>query len=270
MAVPLLSGILSATSPARPHLPAIIAHRGASHAAPENTIAAMERAWKEGADGVEGDFHLTRDGEVVCIHDPDTLRTTGVMKVVSQSTWAELEPLDAGSWKSPEFRAERIPRLSEMLDHLPSGKRFFIEIKSGPATLEPIKRILESHPTKVDPKAVIIISFDAKVVAESRRLMPGFQAHLITSLDDFGHPAAMERLDETLTLSAATGLQFKLLPALTVEWIEGLKKRGLLTDCWVVNEVEHAVKLAKAGVEYLTSDRPGPLREELEARLGDG
>jgi glycerophosphoryl diester phosphodiesterase len=268
MAAILVTGISSIPSPAQ--APLIIAHRGASHAAPENTVAAMELAWKEGADGVEGDFHLTRDGEVVCVHDDDTRRTTGVKKLIRQSTWAELQSLDAGSWKAPEFRDEGIPRLADMLDHLPAGKLLFIEVKSGPAILAPIKAILESREGMVDPKAIFIISFDAAVVAEARRLMPDLQAHLVTSLEEFGDAAGMGTLDETLSRCGATGLQFQFRPAITGEWIGSLRSRGLLTDCWVVNDARRAAKVAAMGVGFITTDRPGPLRKELKAALDPG
>ena len=263
MAAILVTGPLSANPPGHP--PAIIAHRGASHAAPENTLAAMELAWQEGADGVEGDFHLTRDGEVVCIHDDDTRRTTGVRKLVRESTWAELRVLDAGAWKSPDFRGEKIPRLAEMLDRLPAGKRLFIEVKSGPATVAPVKALLDARRDKLDRQAIFIISFDARVVAEARRLLPDVQAHLVSSLDDFGDAAEMRKLDETLSRSGATGLQFQFRRAIGKAWLEGLQDRGLLTDCWVVNDAGQAARMAAMGVAFITTDRPGPLREELEA-----
>ncbi len=247
-------------------MPAIIGHRGASHAAPENTIAAMKLAWQEGADGVEGDFHLTQDGEVVCIHDDDTLRTTGVKKIVNETLWPELETLDAGSWKSPEFRGEKIPRLGEMLDHLPPGKLLFVEIKSGPATIAPIKAILDSRNDKVDPKAIFIISFDPEVVAEARRLMPDSQAHLVTWLNEYGDARGMKKLDRALEQSGATGLQFQFIPAITGDWLQSLKGRGLLTASWVVNRTEEAAQLVAGGIDYLTSDRPGFLRAELKAQ----
>lgn len=264
MAAIILSGTLSTITVAQSPVPPLIGHRGASHAAPENTIASMELAWKEGADGVEGDFHLTKDGEVVCMHDYDTLRTTGVKKIIKETPWSELETLDAGSWKSPDYRGEKIPRFAEMLDHLPAGKSFFVEIKSGPATIAPVKAVLDSHKGKFDPKAIFIISFDAKAVAEARRLMPEIQAHLITQLKEWGDAAGMRKLDKTLVRSGATGLQFKYLPTVTGEWIQSLKGRGLLTDCWVVDDAGQAAELIKSGIGYITTDRPGPLRAELK------
>src|SRR5687767_10257607 len=84
-----------------------IAHRGASHDAPENTLAAVRLAWAQHADAVEVDVHLTRDGRLAVIHDPDTQRTAGVARVVAQSTLAELQLLDVGRWKASRFAGEK-------------------------------------------------------------------------------------------------------------------------------------------------------------------
>lgn len=86
--------------------PVIVAHRGASHDAPENTLPAFELAWEQGADAIEGDFHLTRDGHIICLHDKDTKRTAGVKLVVKNSPLAELRKLDVGEWKDPRFKTE--------------------------------------------------------------------------------------------------------------------------------------------------------------------
>lgn len=244
-------------------LPKLVGHRGASHAAPENTLASMSLAWKEGADGVEGDFHLTKDGKVVCMHDYDTLRTTGTKLVIKDSNWDELGKLDAGSWKSPKYKGEKIPLFSEMLEKLPAGKLFFVEIKSGPETIAPIKAILDAQQGRFDPKCIFIISFDAGAVAEARRLMPTYQAHLISSLKEYGDASQMAKLDATIATSGATGFQFKFRPDLAPDFIKSLKTRGLMTDSWVIDDPAQAVTLIKAGIEYITTDRPGPLRTEL-------
>ena len=99
-------------------MPLLIAHRGASHAAPENTLAAFDLAWKEGADGIEGDFRLTADGRVACIHDEDTKRVAKPNRRVAASTWEELSTIDVGSWKSTDFAGERIPLLGDILERV--------------------------------------------------------------------------------------------------------------------------------------------------------
>src|SRR6185369_848081 len=89
--------------------PMLIAHRGASRDAPENTLAAFRLAWQQGADGIEADFRLTRDGRVVCLHDASTGRTAGVDLAVAEASLEELKRLDVGGWKGARWAGERIP-----------------------------------------------------------------------------------------------------------------------------------------------------------------
>ena len=123
----------------------VIAHRGASAYAPENTLAAFKLAREQNADWFELDCTLTKDGEVVVIHDDDTERTTGVPGKVAKMTLAEVKALDAGAWKSPEFAGERMPTLAEALD-LAKGLQIgvYIEIKDSANDYALMRRILES------------------------------------------------------------------------------------------------------------------------------
>jgi glycerophosphoryl diester phosphodiesterase len=102
--------------------PALIAHRGASQDAPENTIAAFTLAWKQGADGIEGDFQLTHDGEIVCIHDPTTKRTAEQDLKVSEATLKELRQLDVKPWKGHSRKDARIPASMRCLPPFRRGR----------------------------------------------------------------------------------------------------------------------------------------------------
>ena len=112
----------------------IVAHRGASADAPENTLAAFKLAWEQGADAIEGDFYLSADHEIVCIHDKDTERTAPgqAVRKVSESTLDQLKQLDVGKWKGERFQGERIPTIEEVFAVIPKGKKILIEIKCGP------------------------------------------------------------------------------------------------------------------------------------------
>ena len=116
----------------------IIGHRGASWDAPENTLAAIELAWRQGADAVESDFRLTRDGRIVASHDDSTLRAAGIDLRVHERSLAELRELDFGGWKGEQFRGEPIPTLDQLLATLPPDKRFYVETKCGPEIAEPL------------------------------------------------------------------------------------------------------------------------------------
>ncbi|WP_367875206.1 glycerophosphodiester phosphodiesterase family protein [Luteolibacter sp. Populi] len=242
-------------------LPLLVAHRGASHLAPENTLAAFKLAWKEGADGIEGDFHLSKDGEVVCIHDYDTKRVAGQKLVVAETPWVELAALDVGSWKSSAYAGEKMPRLGDVLDLLPPGKRFFLEIKSSPAIVGPIAKILaDKH---ADPARVTIISFNAEVISECRKQLPAYQAHLISDLKEFADPVKRRGYEEQLAACGSQGLQFKAASPVEGEWLAGLKAKGLLLTSWTVDDAVLAKKMIGFGVQHITTNRPGGLREEL-------
>src|SRR5262245_43768530 len=136
----------------------LIAHRGASHDAPENTLAAVRLGWAQGADAVEIDVRQCRDGHIVVIHDAHTRRTAGVPRRVNSHTLDELRELDVGRSKQPRYAGEVIPTLAEVLETVPPGKRLFVEIKSGPECLpqfvDTVRRSAKS------PSQVLPIGFD--------------------------------------------------------------------------------------------------------------
>lgn len=255
----------------------IIAHRGASADAPENTVAAANLAWKQGADGIEGDFYLSADGRVVAIHDSNVKRTAGINRHVSKMTLAELQRLDVGRWKHERFAGERIPTLTQWLDtvnHAPADGLFLLEVKSGPETIGPIKKALTAHP--IDKRRIRIIAFKDTVVAESKRQMPDIDAYLLTSFrknKDTGawHPTADE-LIERLKKCSADGADVNAnenvidAPFVNTVWTAGYE-----LHCWTVNDPAVADRFRKLGFDSITTDRPALLRtRKTTAPVGDG
>src|SRR5258706_7289864 len=121
----------------RPHPPTktrfeIIAHRGASHDSPVNTLAAVQLGWKQRADAVEIDVQFSKDNHIVVIHDDTTRKTGGLRRKVGEQTLAELRTLDVGRWKDARWRGEKIPTLAEVLATIPDQRRLFVDIKCGP------------------------------------------------------------------------------------------------------------------------------------------
>ncbi len=259
---PLFLSLVSMASSAA-DLPLIVGHRGASHAAPENTLASFKLAFEEGADGIEGDFYLTKDGEIVCIHDADTKRVAGEKLMVAESTWAELSKLDVGSWKDAKYAGEHMPLLKQILDILPPGKRFFLEVKCGPEIVEPLAKLFaEKH---ADPARVTIISFNAPVIAACREKLPAYQAHLISDLKEVTAPEQRPLVEKQLADCKSQGLQFKATaPAVDASWLASLKGKGLALTSWTVDDPELAKKMIACGVQAITTNRPGPLRKELQ------
>jgi glycerophosphoryl diester phosphodiesterase len=247
----------------------IIAHRGASHDAPENTLATFKLAWEQGADGIEGDFYLTKDGQIICIHDADTKRVAGVDLKVAQTDFAELRKLDVGSWKDPKFKGEKMPTLDEVLATVPPGKMFFIEIKCGPEILPAVEAAIAR--SKVSPEQLRIICFKANVVEEARKLMPKVKTQWLTGYKQDKQSGAWtpttQTVFETLKKSTAGGLGAQAnLEHFTREVVERVNAMGLETNAWTVDDVETARKLRTMGVWAITTNRPGWLREQMKGK----
>ena len=134
----------------------IIAHRGVSFTFPENSLPAFEASWELGVDGIEGDFHLTKDGEIICIHDDDTERVCNTKAVIHNSTLKDLKELELSS-KGDSNLNLKIPTLSEVIQSAPKGKKIFIEIKCGPEILSPLLNQLSN--SEMSPDDIVAVSY---------------------------------------------------------------------------------------------------------------
>ncbi len=239
---------------------AIVAHRGASRDAPENTVASAKLGWTQQADAVEIDVHLTRDGEVVVIHDSTLLRTTGKDARVDDTSLAEIRRLDAGVWKGAAWRDERVPTLAEVLATVPAGKRLFVELKETPGLVPALERAVARGPVPMSD--IVLISFDAQALHEAKRALPGCPALLLLDTPD----GASERLPEWIARCHASGFNGLDVSAgwpITTELVERLRAENLELHVWTVNDARRARGLAAAGVVSITTDRPGWLRGQL-------
>lgn len=247
----------------------IIAHRGASEDAPENTVLAMQLAWQQRADGSEFDVFLTKDKKIVVIHDKDTKRTGSGAKnlLVKDSTFAELRKLDFGKWKSPRFAGVAIPTLDEMLAAVLPDKFAFIEVKCGPEIVPELKKTLVK--CKLQPQQTPVIAFNAKVIADLKRVHPKVPAYL---LFDFKKKEGKERTAEFMIAKAkevnADGLDLSALPDIDAAFVKKVKAAGLKLYVWTVDDPKLAKRLVAAGVDGITTNRPGFLREQLFPKKG--
>jgi glycerophosphoryl diester phosphodiesterase len=256
----LAAPIVAAADPAKVE---IVAHRGASFDAPENTVAAIKLAWEQKADASEFDVFLSRDGKIVVTHDPNTKRICGVDRKVVDQTFAELRKLDVGSWKDAKFAGERMPTLEQMLATVPSGKRVLIEVKCGPEIVPELDRVLKASGLK--PEQTPVIAFNAAVVAAMKKARPDVKAYwLVTLSPKKQKPRTAEELIAKAKEIKADGLDLSADPkVLTREFGAKVKGAGLALYVWTVNDVELAKQMIAAGAESITTDRPGWLREQL-------
>lgn len=257
---------LASLTPAGGFEPLIIAHRGASYDAPENTLAAFRLAWEQGADGIEGDFYLTADRQIVCFHDKDTQRVAGVKHVIAETPFATLRALDVGAWKGPQFRGERMPTLAEVLTVVPSGKKIFIELKVGVEIVPGVMDAIDA--SEVKDEQIVIISFDADAVAECERRRPGIRTQWLTDFkqqEDGAWRPTVDTVALNLRRSGADALGSKANPeALNQAFLANLCAADVCEfGVWAVDDPELARFYIEHGAWSVTTNRPGWLREQL-------
>ncbi|MBX3421357.1 MAG: glycerophosphodiester phosphodiesterase [Pirellulaceae bacterium] len=249
------------------HQTLVFGHRGASRDAPENTLAAFRLAWQQSADGVEGDFHFTADGQIVCIHDYDTQRTGGRSLIVAESSLAELRDLEYGSWKAARFHGERLPLLSDIMRELPKDRWLVMELKTGPDIVPLLKAVLQAEDLPAD--RLLVIAFDEQTVQLSKRLLPNVAAHWLTDyrFDETSgqwHPTADEVIS-TLSRCGADGLGSEHRPnVVTDRFVGKLRAAGIdQFHIWTVDEPDWARYYRDLGAFAITSNCPGDLRQAL-------
>jgi len=241
----------------------IIAHRGASYLAPENTVASAALAWEKKADAVEVDVYLTADQQVVVIHDRTTKRTAGEELEVAACTAEQLRRLDVGSFKDASFAGERIPVLEEIIETVPADKKLFVEIKCGPEVLPALERIIVESGKRPQ---IVIIGFGLETVTASKQLMPDIPTYWLVGTKKDEQTEAWIPHDTTLAdQAAAAGLDGLNVhwAGVTKEFAKSVKDKGLGLYVWTVDDSAEAIRLAKLGVDGITTNRPGWLRSEL-------
>lgn len=236
-----------------------LGHRGASHDAPQNTLAAFRLANEYGADGYELDVHLTKDGVPVVIHDFTVDKTTDGAGRVAGFTLAELKRLDAGVKFSPQFAGERIPTLAEVFDVLLPHSIVNVELKTRSlgdnglerATIQLIReRGLQTR--------VILSSFNPFSLLRVRRIAPELKVGLLYAPDLPLHlRKAWFRL---LVKPEALHPHYRMVDEQYMQWA---KHKGYEVNVWTVDDPEEMRRLANLGVNAIITNRPDVLKSVL-------
>jgi glycerophosphoryl diester phosphodiesterase len=250
-----------------------VAHRGASHDAPENTLAAIRRAVRDGADLVELDVQRTRDGALVVMHDTTLGRTTDAPRVfpgrapwrVGDFTLDELRRLDAGSWWSGEHAGERVPTLAEAVRALrPAGVGLQLELKAPgiyPGVVRDLAatlRDLSAHDAAARAGWPLVVqSFDVAAMKEHKTLVPGVPVGLL------GVPAR-ENLPALATWADQVNPGHL---SLRRAWLAHAHDLGLACLAWTVDSGPAMRRAIRLGVDGVITNRPLRLRRVLR-RLG--
>lgn len=254
--------------------PVIVAHRGASAYAPENTLAAVDAAATLGAEWVENDVQRTKDGELVVLHDESLQRTTDVEEVfpdrapwkVKDFTAAEIARLDAGSWFGPEYAGERVPTLEQFLDRMERyDQKLLLELKSPqlyPGIERDTLKVL-SNEGWLDRRHVegrlIVQSFSADSVETVHELKPAVKTGFLgaPSVRDLSSYAAF-----TDQINPSHGSLSRAYVA-AVQGHEGPHDAPMEVFTWTVNDAAAARRVAGYGVDGIITNTPDVVRDAV-------
>lgn len=241
----------------------VIAHRGSSCLAPENTLASFKLGWQE-TTTCELDIHPTLDGKLVVIHDDSTKRTTVADFKVSEHSLSELQQLDAGAFKGIEWSGEKLPSLEEVIAVMPFDKRLLIEIKTGPEVIPELARVVRASGKE---KQLLIHSFSHPACVEARKALPRIPVYLlIESRQNSPTGAWSPSIDEAIgkTMEAGwDGIGANDTALVDASAVQKIHSNGLKLHIWTVDRVDEATKLIDLGVDGLITNRPGWLKAQL-------
>ena len=243
--------------------PVIVGHRGASKDAPENTLPAFALAWERGADAIEGDFHVTKDGVIVCIHDGDTKRVAGVNLKVKEATFAELRGLDVGLWRGERWRGTRIPTLGEVLATVSPGKKIYIEVKCGREIVGALFEVVAK--SGLEKSQVVVISFHEDVIRAVEDKDPEVVTYWLSGFKKAKSgevtPSA-EVVLETLKRSGADGIGSGK-DHVGEGFVRKVLGEGFEYHVWTVDDLAEATKFGAWGALSITTNVPGAIRAGL-------
>lgn len=242
--------------------PIAFAHRGSSAHAPENTIAAFCLALEQGADAVELDVKLSRDGKIMVFHDLTLDRVTGVKGRFCERTFADLRSLDAGEWFSTRFKGERIPMLSEVFEAV--GKNMVINIEltnydtPGDALPEEVAKLVKEH--NVEDR-VIFSSFDPRNLVKIRQRLPESQTALLA------HQGWRGAISRSLAWRwVSPRMLHPYCSDVDASFVRRVHRLGARMHVWTVNDPAEMTRLANLGVDGLFTDDPLLFQKTLAGR----
>jgi len=245
--------------------PIIIAHRGASGLAPENTLAAFRRAIQQGADMIELDVRMTKDYHIVVHHDRTVRRTTGGKGCVWDLTLQQIRLLDAGSWFHPRFAGEQIPTLRQVLEIMPPHTQVNIEVKRDG---DPRKRLAFEEVCiliimeKRFEERTIVSSFDHRFLERMHKLYPAIRTGaLFRPVRDIRKKpsSVVQKIGASAFICSYTQLRRRL--------VDDAKAHNIMTSAYVVNSTRQLAKVLRYDIDAIITDYPGRINRALE-KLG--
>lgn len=236
----------------------IIAHRGFSAQAPENTLAAVERAIGAGADMVEVDVTVTADGHVICLHDETLDRTTDGRGSPIEHTLSDIRRLDAGSWFSPAFAGERVPTLDELLEAVDDRILVNIEIKPEAVAHGIVPRVVAQIAAHLMHDRVVVSSFSPEALRQIKVIDPTVVTASLFNAELHDGRDPLEIVQEV----GSRGFNISA-KRLTADIVERCHRHGIPVAVYTVNDAAEMRRLRAMGVDAFFSDHPDLLIRAL-------
>ena len=237
--------------------PVIIAHRGASAAAPENTLAAFALAADLGADAIELDVKLSKDGAPIILHDETVNRTTDAKGKVKDFTLADFQAMDAGSWKATQYAGERVPTLAQVFELV--GSRLWINVEltnyftRGDDLVPTVVALIQKMNLQ---KRVLLSSFDPLNLRRARQLDPALP---LAQLTDQAQNIFLR--EAWLTPFASHEARHPDVEQLKKRGVAWYHQRGYRVNVWTNNDPDDMREFVKQGVDGLITDLPDVARK---------
>ncbi len=248
----------------------IIAHRGASFDAPENTLASVNLAWSQNIHDVEVDVKLTKDNILIVFHDETTIRFNQINKPVREYNFKELSAIDVGIFKGEQWKNEFIPSLEAVLKTIPASRKLVVELKDGPEMENALVR-LEKNNANIW-KQLEFISFKYETICMAKKIFPSNKCLWLLNLDydsetkknapsnkDIIHKIKQHNLDgiDVFAGEIANELFFKTM-----------HQENFEIYLWTINTIEHAKQYLSFSPHGLTTDKPKWMKEQLNMMNG--
>lgn len=241
----------------------VVAHRGSSFAAPENTLAAAKLSIEMGANGSECDVYRTSDNKVVLLHDSTFKRTAGLDKRVVDCDYETVSKLDVGSWKDKKFAGEKVPTLKEYLKlFVGTPCRPVIEIK-----MEGIEQLVIDDVREAGlVDHVVVIAFSQNVVKKMRELEPNISVAWLYGDKHEGTPLELADLLTKRARECDTTVLDLNHTLITPELLKILRDRGFHVWAWTVDDPNRMETLLRWGIDSITTNKPDLLIEVMSKK----
>jgi glycerophosphoryl diester phosphodiesterase len=246
----------------------IIAHRGESFEAPENTLAAINLAWQRDAEAVEVDIQLSRDKQIVAIHDANTKRTGKINKKVSALTLRELKDLDFGKLKGEKWIGEKIPTLSEVLHTVPPNKKIILDIKCSDEIIPFLKSDIDY--SGMNTIQIQLVGFNLNTMTKIKKAFP---ENIVLWCHELDYNIIGKLFKPNLDLiikrafdNRIDGLDTWDSDLIDKSTVDKIKSLGMKLYIWTVNDLSRARRLIELGVDGINTDKPYWLHENLVSK----